>query len=322
MEMLKIRLVVGALALALSVPAARAADWPARPIHFVVPFPPGGSTDVAARVVGDFVSRSLGQQVVVENKSGANGNIGMEYVAKSTADGYTVLIGTDAIAGNPHIYHMDFDPLRDLVPVVELSTQPIALAAHPSLGVTTLAALTAKVKQQPGMRFATGSGVGSQQAIVALWYAQLAGISLVQVPYRGGGEAIHDLIAGNVQLGSLGTTPLIPYYKAGTLKLLAQSTAARSPALPDVPTFQEVGLKGLVLDQWTGVFVPAGTSPDIVKRLNAVVNAALTDAKIRQSFLDQAQAPAGGAADHYAQTVREDSDQLTRLIKQLNITIQ
>ena len=320
--MLKLRVVFCVLGLALSMPVAIAADWPARPIHFIVPFPPGGSTDVAARVVGDFVSRSLGQQVVVENKSGANGNIGMAYVAKSAADGYTVLIGTDAVAGNSHIYQMDFDPLRDLVPVVELSTQPIALAAHPSLGVTTLAGLTAKVKQQPGMRFATGSGVGSQQAIVALWYAQLAGISLVQVPYRGGGEAIHDLIAGNVQLGSLGTTPLIPYYKAGTLDLLAQSTAARSPALPNVPTFQEAGLKGLVLDQWTGVFVPAGTSPEIIKRLNAVVNAALADPKVRQSFLDQAQAPAGGTADQYAQIARNDSDKLARLVKQLNISVQ
>lgn len=320
--MLKLRVVFCVLGLALSMPVAIAADWPARPIHFIVPFPPGGSTDVAARVVGDFVSRSLGQQVVVENKSGANGNIGMAYVAKSAADGYTVLIGTDAVAGNPHIYQMDFDPLRDLVPVVELSTQPIALAAHPSLGVTTLAGLTAKVKQQPGMSFATGSGVGSQQAIVALWYAQLAGISLVQVPYRGGGEAIHDLIAGNVQLGSLGTTPLIPYYKAGTLDLLAQSTAARSPALPNVPTFQEAGLKGLVLDQWTGAFVPAGTSPEIIKRLNAVVNAALADPKVRQSFLDQAQAPAGGTADQYAQIARNNSDKLARLVKQLNISVQ
>lgn len=320
--MLKVRLVVGLLTLAFLAPAAQAADWPTRPIHFIVPFPPGGSTDVAARVVGDYVSRSLGQQVVVENKSGANGNIGMEYVAKSAPDGYTVLIGTDAVSGNPHIYQMDFDPLHDLVPVVELSTQPIALAAHPSLGVTTLAGLTAEAKQQPGMRFATGSGVGSQQAMVALWYAQLAGINLVQVPYRGGGEAIHDLIAGNVQLGSLGTTPLIPYYKAGALVLLAQSTATRSPSLPNVPTFQEAGFKQLVIDQWTGVFVPAGTSPEIIKRLNAAVNAALADAKVRQSFADQAQAPSGGTADQYAQIVRDDSDKLARLVKQLNISVQ
>jgi len=320
--MRKLRLVIGALALASLVTAAQAADWPSRPIHFIVPFPPGGSTDVAARVVGDYVSHALGQQVVVENKSGANGNIGMEYAAKSAPDGYTVLIGTDAVSGNPLIYKMDFDPRRDLVPVVELSTQPIALAAHPSLGVTTLAALTAKVKQQPGMRFATGSGVGSQQALVALWYAKLAGISLVQVPYRGGGEAIHDLIAGNVQLGSLGTTPLIPYYKAGTLKLLAQSTAARSPALPDVPTFQEAGLKELELDQWTGVFVPAGTPPDIVARLNTAVNAALADPKVRKTFLDGAQAPAGGSAAQYAQIVQEHSGKLARLVKEMNITVQ
>ena len=236
--MKKLDLIVALFCVAIAMPVARAADWPVRPIHFIVPFPAGGSTDVAARVIGDYLSRSLGQQVVVENKSGANGNIGMEYVARSTPDGYTVLIGTDAVSANPHVYKMDFDPLHALLPVIELSTQPIALAAHPSLGVTSLAGLTTKAKQQPGIRFATGSGIGSLQAMVALWYAKLAGITLVQVPYRGGGEAIHDLISGNVALGSLGTTPLIPYYKAGTLYLLAQSTAARSSSLPNVPTFQ------------------------------------------------------------------------------------
>ena len=180
--------------------AAAATDWPNRPVHFVVPFPAGGSTDVAARVVADYLTRALGQTVVVDNKSGANGNIGMEYVAKSAPDGYTVLIGTDAVSSNPHVYTMAFDPLQALVPVIELSRQPIALAAHPSLGVTTLAALTATAKQQSGMRFATGSGVGSLQAMVALWYAKIAGITLIQVPYRGGGEAINDLIAGHIQL--------------------------------------------------------------------------------------------------------------------------
>lgn len=320
--MCKLRFVVGLMAFALAGPAAQAADWPARPIHFIVPFPPGGSTDVAARVVGDYVSRSLGQEVVVENKSGANGNIGMAYVARSAPDGYTILIGTDAVSGNPHVYKLDFDPLHDLVPVIELSHQPIALAAHPSLGVTTLAGLTAKVKQQPGMRFATGSGIGSLQAMVALWYAKLAGIVLVQVPYRGGGEAIHDLIAGNVQLGSLGTTPLIPYYKAGTLDLLAQSTATRSSALPNVPTFEEAGLNGLAIDQRTGVFVPKGTPPAIVVRLNAAVNAALADPKVRKSFADQAQEAAGGTAEAYATLVREDSDKYGRLVKELDVKVE
>ncbi len=303
-------------------PMAKAADWPSRPIHFIVPFPAGGSTDVAARVVGDYLSRTLGQQVVVENKSGANGNIGIEYVAKSAPDGYTILIGTDAISSNPHVYQMTFDPLQELVPVIELSHQPIALAAHPSLGVATLAALTAMAKQQPGLRFATGSGVGSLQAMTALWYAKLAGISLIQVPYRGGGEAINDLIAGHVKLGSLGTTPLIPHYKAGSLRLLAQSTAKRSPELPDVPTFEEAGLKGLVIDQRTGVLVPKGTPPAIVARLNTAANAALSDPKIRKSFTDQAQEAAGGTAEQYDSLVHQDSDKYARLVKDLNITVQ
>ena len=184
--MMKLHLLASGLALALVAPlaagTAAAADWPNRPIHFIVPFPAGGSTDVAARVVGDFLSRNLGQTVVVENKSGANGNIGMEYVARSAPDGYTVLIGSDAVSSNPHVYKLSFDPLTDLVPVIELSHQPIALAAHPSLGVGTLAELTAKVKLQPGLRFGTGSGAGSLQAMVGLWYAKLAGIALVQVP--------------------------------------------------------------------------------------------------------------------------------------------
>ena len=137
--MINLRSIVLLLALAISAPQlAFAADWPNRPIHFIVPFPAGGSTDVAARVVGDYLSRTLGQQVVVENKSGANGNIGIEYAVKSVPDGYTVLIATDAVSSNPHVYKMDFDPLKELIPVVELSHQPIALAAHPSLGVTTL----------------------------------------------------------------------------------------------------------------------------------------------------------------------------------------
>jgi tripartite-type tricarboxylate transporter receptor subunit TctC len=303
-------------------PVMAAESWPKRPIHFIVPFPAGGSTDVAARVVGDYFSRTIGQQVVVENKSGANGNIAIEYAAKSAPDGYTILIATDAVSTNPHVYKMDFDPLKELVPVIELSHQPIALAAHPSLGVTTLAELTAMAKQQPGLRFATGSGAASLQAVVALWYAKLAGITLEQVPYRGGAPAINDLIAGHVKLGSLGTTPLIPHYKAGALRLLAQSMATRSSSLPDVPTFQEAGMNGLVVDQRIGVFVPVGTPSDITNRLNSVINAAVNDQKIRKTFTDQAQEPAGGKAEQYARLVREDSEKFARLVKELNVTVE
>jgi tripartite-type tricarboxylate transporter receptor subunit TctC len=301
---------------------ALADDWPNRPIHFIVPLPAGGSTDVAARIIGDYLLRTFGQQVVVENKSGANTNIGMESVAKSAPDGYTILIGTDAVSSNRYIYKMNFDPLQDLVPVIELSRQAVAMAAHPSLGVTTLAGLTALAKRQPGMRFATGSGFGSLHAMVALWYAKLAGVSLVQVPYRGGAEMITDLVAGHVQLGSIGTTPLIPYYKTGALNLLAQSMATRSQSLPDVPTFQEAGMNGLVIDQRNGVFVPTGTPREIVARLNSEINAALGDDKVRRNFTDQAQEPIGGAVEQYARVVSEDSEKYARLLVELNVTVQ
>jgi tripartite-type tricarboxylate transporter receptor subunit TctC len=301
---------------------ALANDWPNRPIHFIVPLPAGGSTDVAARIIGDYLLRTFGQQVVVENKSGANTNIGMESVAKSAPDGYTILIGTDAVSSNRYIYKMNFDPLQDLVPVIELSRQAVAMAAHPSLGVTTLAGLTALAKRQPGMRFATGSGFGSLHAMVALWYAKLAGVSLVQVPYRGGAEMITDLVAGHVQLGSIGTTPLIPYYKTGALNLLAQSMATRSQSLPDVPTFQEAGMNGLVIDQRNGVFVPTGTPREIVARLNSEINAALGDDKVRRNFTDQAQEPIGGAVEQYARVVSEDSEKYARLLVELNVTVQ
>jgi len=175
-----------------------------------------------------------------------------------------VLVTTDALSSNPHVYRMTIDPLKEFTPVIQqeftpviqLSRQPIVLAAHPSLGVASLAELIALAKQQPGLRYATGSGVGGQH-MVAQWFASIAGIKLEQVPYRGGAPALNDLIAGHVKLGSLGSTPLIPHHKAGTLRLLAQSTERRSPTLPDVPTYQEAGMNGLVLDQWVGVFVPA-----------------------------------------------------------------
>jgi len=175
--MTKWRGLVALLALVVAIPGSTwAQDWPNRPIRFIVPFPAGGSTDVGARVVAEHLSRTFGQQVVVENKSGANGNLGIETVAKSAPDGYTVLIGTEAVSSNPHVYKMSIDPLKDLVPVIQFSRQPIALAAHPSLGVNTLADVTALAKRQPGLRFATGSGVGAPQAMTVLWYAKMAGI--------------------------------------------------------------------------------------------------------------------------------------------------
>lgn len=314
-----LRTIAALLALAVAFPlVAQAQDWPSRPIKLVVPYPPGGSTDIAARVLAEYLVRALGQQIVVENKSGAGGVIGVESGAKSAPDGYTVLVAPDFVASAPHIFKMSVDPLKDLVPVVQLSRQPVALAVHPSLGVKSLPELIALAKERPNMSFAT-SGVGSQQQIVAEWFAKIAGIKLEHVPYRGGGQAINDLVAGHVKIASLGSSPLIPHYKAGTIRVLAQSTEQRSPSLPDVPTYQEAGIKGLVLDQWLGVFVPAGTPPAVVARLNGEINKALAEAAIRASFLQSAQEPIGGSADAFARLVRDDFEKYRRLVQELNI---
>jgi len=299
--------------------AANAQAYPVRPIRFVVPFPAGGSTDVGARLVAEHLSRAFGQQIYVENKSGANGTIGVEEAAKSAPDGYTVLVTMDAVASNPHVFHTGIDPTRDLLPVIQVSRQPIVLAAHPSLGVNSLAELIALARKQPGLPYATGSGLGSPQHMAVQWFAQIAGIRLEQVPYRGGGQAINDLLGGHVKLGSLGSTPLMPHYKAGKLRLLAQTSKTRSTSLPDVPTFEEAGINGLVLDQWLGVFAPAGTSAEVVNRLNSEINKAITDPALRKNLLDSAQEPVGGAPEQFAALVREDYAKFGRLVKELNI---
>ncbi len=298
---------------------AHAQSYPAKPIRFVVPFPAGGSTDVGARLIAENLSRAFGQQVYVENKSGANGTIGVEDAAKSPPDGYTVLVTIDAVTSNPHVFHTGIDPTKDLLPVIQVSRQPIVLAVHPSLGVSSLAELIALAKKQPGLPYATGSGLGSPQHMAVQWFAQIAGIRLEQVPYRGGGQAINDLVGGHVKLGSLGSTPLMPHYKAGTLRLLAQTAKTRSPSLPDVPTYEESGMKGLVLDQWLGVFAPAGTSAEVANRLNSAINKAIADPAVRKNLLDSAQEPIGGTAEQFAALVRDDYAKFGRLVKELNI---
>ncbi len=319
--MLNARVVAAVLTLVSVMPSIVVAqDWPSRPIHFIVPYPAGGSTDIGARAIADHLSRVFGQQVVVENKSGGSGNVGFEFAAKSAPDGYTVLIAPDQVTSAPHVFKVAFNPLKDFVPVIQLSKQPVVLAANPKLGVGSLAELIALAKQQPGMRYAT-SGVGSQQHMTAAWFAKLAGIQLEHVPYRGGGQAINDLVAGHIALASLGSSPLIPHYKAGTLKLLAQSTAERSPSLPNVPTYQEQGIK-IALDQWLGALLPAGTPPAIAARLNAEMNKALNVPAVRDVFVNSAQDPVGGTPEQFAKLVHEDFEKYARLSKDLNIKVE
>ena len=318
--MMIFRLLAMLAALAAAIPfTARAQDWPNRPIRFIVPYPAGGSTDVGARVIGEHLSRSLGQQIVVENRSGVSGLLGMDFAGKSAPDGYTVLIAPDQLTSAPHVFKVNFDALKDFVPVIQLSRQPVVLAVHPKLGVGKLSDLIALVKQKPGLSYAT-SGVGSQQHMAAERFGQLADIKLEHVPYRGGGQAINDLLAGHITLASLGSTPLIPHYKAGALKLLAQSTAERSPSIPDVPTYKESGV-AMVLDQWLGAFVPAGTPQAVVARLNTEMNKALQDAAVRKVFTDSAQEPVGGTPQQFSKLVHEDFGKYEKLVRELNIKV-
>jgi tripartite-type tricarboxylate transporter receptor subunit TctC len=299
---------------------AMAQAYPARPIRFIVPLAPGGGLDFVARLVGEHMSRSIGQQVYLENKVGAGGMIGIETAAKSPPDGYSVLVSNDNVASAPHVLRVNTDFVKDLVPVIELSRQTLVLAVHASFNVKSVAELIAAAKARPGMSFAT-SGVGSNQHILGEWFAKEAGIKLEHVPYRGGGQAVNDFIAGHILVGVLGPTALIPHYKAGTLRFLAQSTKMRSQSLPDVPTFEEAGMSGVVLETWYGAFVPPGTPGAVIARLNAEMNRAVSDPAVRDSLLQTATEPVGGSAERFARVLQEDSARYARLAKELDIKL-
>jgi tripartite-type tricarboxylate transporter receptor subunit TctC len=318
--MLLVRLAAAAFA-SLAALTAQAQGWPSKAIRVVVAFAPGGSTDIAVRAISDRLAHALGQPVVVENRTGASGNIAAEYVVKLPADGYTVLASADSLASNPHLYKLSFDPQKDLVPVVQLTRQPVVLGAHPSLGVNTLVELVALAKSKPGLGYAT-SGAGSIQHMAGEWFAQLAGIRLTHVPYRGGGQAVTDLVGGQVPLGSLGNTPLLPHYRAGKLKILAQTTRTRSPSLPDVPTYEEAGQAGLVLEQWLGLFIATGSPAEAVARLNAEVGRALADSAVRERYSQVGLEPVGGSSADFVQQYRDDYEKYGRLTRQLGIRLE
>ncbi len=307
--------------LALWASTVFAQAWPSKAIRWIVPFSPGGANDMTARLAAERLTRALGQPVVVENRAGAAGTIGIEFVAKAPPDGYTIVSSSDTIASAPHLYSkIGFQPLKDFIPVTQLARQPVVLAAHPSLGVNSVAELVALAKTKPGLGYAT-SGAGTQQHIAAEWFANLAGIELTHVPYKGGGQAITDFIGGQVPLASLGAAPLVPHYRSGKVKLLAQTTHTRSPNLPDVPTLEEAGFKGLVIEQWQGVFVPAKTPKEIVVRLNAEIVKTLADPKVRELYARNGLEPVGNTPEQFAAIVRGDYEKYGRLVRELKIKI-
>jgi tripartite-type tricarboxylate transporter receptor subunit TctC len=311
-------LLVGSAARAQS-PSPADATWPNRPVRFIVPLAAGGGLDFVARVIGDHMTREIGQQIFIENRTGAGGTIGIDTAIKAAPDGYSVLLTNDNVAAAPHVLGLSVDFLNDLLPVALLGRQPQALAVHPSLAeVNSVADLLALVKQKPGMGCAT-SGVGSNQHVLCEWFKREANVKIDHVPYRGAGQAINDLIAAHVKVAMLGPTSMIPHWKAGTLNLLAQSTAKRNPTLPEIPTFVEAGYKDLVLEAWYGAFAPKGTPPEILSKLNAEMNKALKDPKLVDTFTKGAIEAVGGGTEEITQLARADSEKYARLVKELNI---
>jgi tripartite-type tricarboxylate transporter receptor subunit TctC len=316
--------VASALATGSAIVAPRAThaqgDYPNRPVRFIVPLAAGGGLDFVARLVGEHVSRGLGQQVFVENRTGAGGTIGIDTAIKATPDGYSLLLTNDNVAAAPHVLRLNVDYLKDLIPVAMLGRQPQVLGVHPSFDVKTVAELVTAVKGMSSLGCAT-SGVGSNQHVLMEWFAKVAGIKLEHVPYRGAGQAINDLLAGHVKVGVLGPTALLPHANAKAIRLLAQSGETRSSSMPDVPTLQEAGFPGVTLESWYAAFAPIGTPDAIVARLNAEMNKALADQGTRDALAKTATEPVGGTPDSLMRSARADSDKYARLIREVNIKV-
>jgi tripartite-type tricarboxylate transporter receptor subunit TctC len=319
--------ITGAAGLALSAPLLRArfahaqgaADgFPNRPIRFIVPLAAGGGLDFVARIVGEYLSRSFGQQIYVENKTGAGGTIGIDTAIKSAPDGYSLLLTNDNVASAPHVLKLNVDYLNDLVPIALLGRQPQAFAVHPSFDVKSVAELVAAVKQAGSMGCAT-SGVGSNQHVLMEWFAKTAGIKLEHVPYRGAGQAINDLIAGHVKIAFLGPTALIPHYTAKTLRLLAQSGDVRSPSMPDIPTLAEAGYPGIALESWYAAFAPIGTPPAIVARLNAALREALATDDVRSRVEAEGAETTPSSPQDYAADIATEAAKWGKVIRQLGL---
>jgi tripartite-type tricarboxylate transporter receptor subunit TctC len=290
------------LATTLATPAFAQA-WPNRPIRFIVPYPPGGAADIIGRTVGNAIAPRLGQPVVIENRAGATGVIGMEAAARSN-DGHTCVVAPDSAIFLPYLRpNLPYDSLRDFSPVSIMVQQPVVVAAHPSLGARTLADLVRIAKARPGAVNYVTSGTAGTQHLTASLFSQRAGIEMTHVPYRGGGQAINDLVAGTVPLGWLGSVPIVPHGRAGRLLMLGVSTANRSSALPEVPTIAEQGYPGFDMPQWFGLFATAGMGEPVVARLHAEVMTALASAEVRRVLNDLAVDVVGSAPDEARQRI-------------------
>jgi len=317
------RTVLFALLAAILALNVQAQNWPQKPVRFVVPFPPGGATDVAARSVSDRLSQALGQQFLVENRAGAAGAIGTHEVARAAPDGYTILFAADPVV-TLHLVlkNVPYEVLRDFVAVTQVTTQPLAVAVHSSLPVNSVQELVTFAKTNPGKLSFGHSGTGSGQHMSGELLKKLAGIDIVHVPYKGGAPAVQDLVAGQVPMAVLGSTPLIPHHRGGRIKILAFTSKERFPTMPEIPTLHESGFPGFDTGQWLGLLAPRGTSAEVVERLHAATKKALASEDVKARLLQAALLPVGSSPKEFEALIRADLERWTKLAAELGLQPQ
>lgn len=320
--MKQFRFVVGVLlALGVGAPQALAQSYPTRPIRLVVPFGAGGGTDNLARIIEPHVGKALGQTIVIENRPGGGSTIGMDQVAKSAPDGYTLVMTDTSIAVNPSLKPLPYDTLKDFAPVSLLATAPVILMAHPKVAAKTLQEFIALAKAQPGKFNYASGGNGASTHLGGELLKLVAGIDVVHVPYKGTGPAMNDLIGGHVDVMFSGISSAKPFMDAGTLRAYAVTGDTRNVATPDVPTFKEAGLPGVTASTYWGVLAPAGTPPEIIAKVSAAFAAALKDPDIVARIAQLGYLPiAGGPAD-YAANLRSEMEKWGKVVKAANIKV-
>jgi len=314
---------VAVAALVFAAAAALAQSYPSRVVRMVVAYPPGGSIDVVARLVNQRLTSAFGQQFIIDNRAGAAGNIGTDYVAKAANDGYTLLMGSAAsISSAPAVYaKLPYDPVRDLAPIIQVANQPNVLTAHPSVPARTLKEFIAIAKANPGKFNYGSSGIGASQHMTAELFAMLTGVKIEHIPYKGGTPAMTDLISGQIDFMFTPAPNAIAFVKSGKIRGIAVTSLKRSSALPELPTMDESGLKGFELLGWIGLLGPAGTPREIVDRLNAEINKMLAG-DIRPRLTELGLDAVGGTPEQFAAFIRQDIAKYVKIVKVAGIPPQ
>lgn len=315
-------LILALLGLAMHPLMAVSQEWPTKPLTFVVPFPAGGSNDIAARVVGDGLRKSLGQSVVIENKSGANGALGVESVLRAPKDQHTFLIASDSVSLLPLFRTASWDLTKTFTPVAMISFQPIVVVTSASTGLKSIKELQVLAKSKPNQIPYASSGQGSIQHLVGELFAQQLGIDLLHVPYKGGGQAVNDVLGGQVTVAVLGAAAVLPHIKSGKLIALAVSTRSRSPMLPDTPTLTESGAGDIDVPQWSALFALEGTSAPVLSRIRRSVEEALAEPDIKKRFVSAGMEVSTVSPEAFYQKMVQDRERWAKLIKDRKISME